>query len=89
MAIMSRVISLRANQRPRRSLLAAGRSDALGALFDRAALGVEICVAASGRRGDPRPGALDLEEDLIAALREVRSVRTRSGRRVPCNRTRR
>jgi hypothetical protein len=64
--------------------------NALGTLLDRAALGVEMLrdrLAAAGEI--PGPTAEDLERDLISALREVRSVRTRSRRRVPCQRTRR
>ena len=64
--------------------------NALGALLDRAALGVEMLRMRLRAAGEiPGPAALDLERDLIAALREVRSVRTRSRRRVPCDRTRR
>ena len=37
----------------------------------------------------PGPQASALERDLIAALREVRSVRAQSRRRVPCDRIRR
>jgi hypothetical protein len=62
---------------------------ALGALLDRAALGVESLryrLRAAGEIPGREPE--DLERDLIAALREVRSVRTRSRRRVPCDRTR-
>jgi hypothetical protein len=70
--------------RPRVDLIA------LGALLDRAALGVErlrLRLRAAGEIPGPEPE--DLERDLISALREVRSVRTRSRRRVPCDRTRR
>jgi hypothetical protein len=64
--------------------------NALGELLDRAALGVGMLrdrLAAAGEI--PGPEAKALEKVLIAALREVRSVRTRSRRRVPCQRTRR
>lgn len=64
--------------------------NALGELLDRAALGVEMLrlrLRAAGEIPGPEPSAL--EKDLIAALREVRSVRTRSRKRVPCDRTRR
>jgi hypothetical protein len=62
---------------------------ALGALLDRAALGVERLRLRLRAAGEiPGPEASALERDLIAALREVRSVRTRR-RRVPCDRTRR
>ena len=67
--------------RPRVDLIA------LGALLDRAALGVEMLrhrLAAAGEI--PGPEAKALETDLIQALREVRSVRTRSKRRTPCTR---
>jgi hypothetical protein len=67
--------------RPRVDLIA------LGALLDRAALGVEMLRRRLPAAGEiPGPAPLDLERDLIAALREVRSVRTRSKRRVPCTR---
>ena len=60
---------------------------ALGALLDRAALGVEQLRLRLRAAGEiPGPEAEDLERDLIAALRSVRSVRTRR-RRVPCDRT--
>ena len=63
---------------------------AMGALLDRAALGVEMLRLRLRAAGEiPGPGPEDLERDLIRALREVRSVRTRSKRRVPCDRTRR
>jgi hypothetical protein len=63
---------------------------ALGALLDRAALGVEMLRLRLRAAGEiPGPEPEDLEKELIAALREVRSVRTRSKRRVPCDRTRR
>jgi hypothetical protein len=63
---------------------------ALGALLDRAALGVESLRLRLRAAGEvPGPEASALERDLITALREVRSVRTRSRRRVPCDRTRR
>jgi hypothetical protein len=63
---------------------------ALGALLDRAALGVERLRLRLRAAGEvPGLEAEGLERDLIAALREVRSVRTRSRRRVPCYRTRR
>lgn len=63
--------------------------NALGALLDRAALGVELLAGRLRAAGEiPGPEASALERDLIAALREVRSVRTRR-RRVPCDRTRR
>jgi hypothetical protein len=62
---------------------------ALGALLDRAALGVERLRLRLRAAGEiPGPEASALERDLIAALREVRSVRARR-RRVPCDRTRR
>jgi hypothetical protein len=70
--------------RPRVDLIA------LGALLDRAALGVEslrLRLRAAGEISGPE--AKVLERDIIAALREVRSVRTRSRRRVPCDRIRR
>lgn len=64
--------------------------NALGELLDRAALGVEMLRLRLRAAGEiPGPDALALERDLIAALREVRSVRTRSRKRVPCDRTRR
>ena len=67
--------------RPRVDLIA------LGALLDRAALGVEMLRLRLRAAGEvPGPAALDLEKDLIAALREIRSVRTRSKRRTPCTR---
>jgi hypothetical protein len=70
--------------RPRVDLIA------LGALLDRAALGVERLSMRLRAVGEiPGPEAEDLERSLIAALREVRSVRTRSRRRVPCHRIRR
>ena len=63
---------------------------ALGALLDRAALGVEMLRLRLRAAGEtPGPEASALERDLITALREVRSVRTRSRRRVPCDRIRR
>jgi hypothetical protein len=69
--------------RPRVDLIA------LGALLDRAALGVEMLRLRLRAAGEiPGPESEDLERSLIAALREVRSVRTRSRRRVPCQRTR-
>ena len=69
--------------RPRVDLIA------LGALLDRAALGVERLRMRLRAAGEvPGPEAEDLERAPIAALREVRSVRTRSRRRVPCFRTR-
>jgi hypothetical protein len=58
--------------------------------LDRAALGVEtlqLRLKAAGEIPGPQPEAS--ERALIAALREVRSVRGRSRRRVPCQRTRR
>jgi hypothetical protein len=62
----------------------------LGALLDRAALGVERLRMRLRAAGEiPGPEAEDLERSLIAALREVRSVRMRSRRRVPCHRIRR
>jgi hypothetical protein len=70
--------------RPRVDLIA------LGELLDRAALGVEMLnyqLRAEGIHTGPAPEIL--HRDLIAALREVRSVRTRSKRRVPCDRYRR
>jgi hypothetical protein len=70
--------------RPRVDLIA------LGALLDRAALGVEMLRLRLRAAGEvPGSEAEDLERDLIAALREVRSVRTCSRRRVACHRTRR
>ena len=70
--------------RPRVDLIA------LGALLDRAALGVEMLRRRLPAAGEiPGPAAFALEKELIAALREVRSVRTRSKRRVPCDRTNR
>jgi hypothetical protein len=69
--------------RPRVDLIA------LGELLDRAALGVESLsyrLRAAGEYLGPAPEIL--HNDLIAALREVRSVRMRSRRRVPCDRTR-
>jgi hypothetical protein len=70
--------------RPRVDLIA------LGALLDRAALGVEMLRLRLRAAGEiPGPEPEDLERDLIRALREVRSVRTCSRRRVPCQRTRR
>jgi hypothetical protein len=69
--------------RPRVDLIA------LGALLDRAALGVERLRMRLRAAGEvPGPEAEDLERAIIAALREVRSVRVRSRRRVPCFRTR-
>ena len=60
---------------------------ALGALLDRAALGVEMMADRLRAAGEiPGPEASALERDLIAALREARSVRARR-RRVPCDRT--
>jgi phage FluMu protein gp41 len=67
--------------RPRVDLIA------LGALLDRAALGVEMLRRRLQAAGEiPGPEAKALETDLIQALREVRSVRTRSKRRTPCTR---
>ena len=63
---------------------------ALGALLDRAALGIERLRMRLRAAGEiPGPEAEDLERALIAALREIRSVRVRSRRRVACHRTRR
>jgi hypothetical protein len=60
---------------------------ALGELLDRAALGVEGLRYRLRAVGEiPGPDALDLERALISALREVRSVRTRRKRAVPCDR---
>jgi hypothetical protein len=70
--------------RPRVDLIA------LGELLDRAALGVEGLRYRLKAAGEiPGPDALAIEKALIAALREVRSVRTRARRRVPCDRYRR
>jgi hypothetical protein len=70
--------------RPRVDLIA------LGALLDRAALGVERLSMRLRAAGEvPGPEAEDLERAIIAALREIRSVRVRSRRRVPCHRIRR
>jgi hypothetical protein len=70
--------------RPRVDLIA------LGTLLDRAALGVERLRMRLRVAGEvPGPEAQDLERAIIAALQEVRSVRTRSRRRVACYRTRR
>jgi phage FluMu protein gp41 len=67
--------------RPRVDLIA------LGALLDRAALGVEMLRRRLQAAGEiPGPEAKALETDLIQALRDVRSVRTRSKRRTPCTR---
>jgi hypothetical protein len=67
--------------RPRVDLIA------LGALLDRAALGVAMLRLRLRAAGEiPGPEAKALETDLIQALREVRSVRTRSKRRTPCTR---
>ena len=69
--------------RPRVDLIA------LGELLDRAALGIDSlarCLKAMGL--DPGPAPRILHDHLINALREVRSVRTRSKRRVRCDRTR-
>jgi hypothetical protein len=64
--------------------------NALGELLDRAALGVESLRLRLRAAGEiPGPEASALERDLVAALREVRSVRTRRKRRVPCDRIRR
>jgi phage FluMu protein gp41 len=61
--------------------------NALGALLDRAALGVEMLRRRLQAAGEiPGPAPRDLERDLISALRQVRSVRTRSRRRTPCTR---
>ena len=69
--------------RPRVDLIA------LGQLLDRAALGIEMLASRLRAAGEiPGPEPEDLERALIAALREVRSVRTRSRRRVPCQRVR-
>jgi hypothetical protein len=55
---------------------------ALGALLDRAALGVEMLSARLRAAGEvPGPDAIALERDLISALRSVRSVRARDRRR--------
>jgi hypothetical protein len=61
--------------------------NALGELLDRAALGVGMLrdrLTAAGYTAGPEAKAL--ETALIHALREVRSVRTRSRRRTPCTR---
>ena len=64
--------------------------NALGEILDRAALGVGMLRGRLAAAGEiPGPEAKALETALIAALREVRSVRTRSRRRVSCQRTRR
>jgi hypothetical protein len=64
--------------------------NALGELLDRAALGIEMLRGRLAAAGEiPGPEAKALETALISALREIRSVRTRSRRRVPCQRTRR
>jgi hypothetical protein len=61
--------------------------NALGELLDRAALGVAMLRGRLEVVGEvPGPEAKALETDLIQALREVRSVRTRSRRRTPCTR---
>lgn len=61
--------------------------NALGELLDRAALGVGMLRGRLQVVGEvPGPEAKALETALIAALREVRSVRTRSRRRTPCTR---
>ena len=61
--------------------------NALGALLDRAALGVGMLRGRLEVVGEvPGPEAKALETALIHALREVRSVRTRSRRRTPCTR---
>jgi hypothetical protein len=63
---------------------------ALGALLDRATLGVETLRLRLRAAGEvPGPEAEDLEKAIIAALREIRSVRVRSRRRVTCHRIRR
>jgi hypothetical protein len=63
--------------------------NAHGELLDRAALGVESLRLRLRAAGEvPGPEAEELERDLIAALREVRSVRARSRRRAPCDRNR-
>jgi hypothetical protein len=63
--------------RPRVDLIA------LGALLDRAALGVEMLRLRLRAAGEiPGPDVEDLERALIAALREIRAVRVRSRRRV-------
>jgi len=61
--------------------------NALGELLDRAALGVAMLRGRLAAAGEvPGPEAKALETRLIQALREVRSVRTRSRRRTPCTR---
>jgi hypothetical protein len=61
--------------------------NALGALLDRAALGVAMLRDRLAVAGEvPGPESKALETALIRALREVRSVRTRSRRRTPCTR---
>jgi hypothetical protein len=63
--------------------------NALGELLDRAALGVEMLRLRLRAAGEvPGTQAEKLERDLITTLREVRSVRARSRRRVPCDRIR-
>jgi hypothetical protein len=62
----------------------------LGELLDRAALGVEMLRLRLRAVGEiPGRQAEALERDLIAALREVRSVRLRSRSRGRCYRVRR
>jgi hypothetical protein len=70
--------------RPRVDLIA------LSELLDRAALGVERLRLRLQVAGEiPGPDVQDLERDLVRALRQVRSVRTRSRKRVPRERLRR
>ncbi len=61
--------------------------NALGELLDGAALGVAMLRGRLAAAGEiPGPEAKALETALIAALRQVRSVRARSRRRTPCTR---
>ena len=62
--------------------------NALGELLDRAALMIERQRHQLHTHGHPDHDAVEVEKDLLLALREVRSVRTRARGRVPCDRTR-